>query len=389
MKYLLRFFFGFMCISVPLSQAATLMDHIFGLRMVSFDGHAEGDRFVLSLPAYHFRKWRASWPGNDVTYTEHGLVPLIIRSRARAGLWLGAGVALVLLLLSGGRVWDVRVQGNHRLSEGRVREMLTESGLQVGMVTASLDRKEIASAMLRSSEELAWVSINMRGNVAYVELIERATVPDGDQNTHPANLVAGCDAVIDSMAVERGEARVSAGQVVSAGDLLVSGVTEGAAGARLVRAGGSVYGRVQHRYTITVPRNSEIETISEEKLTGFSLIFFGKAINIYAGTGNLPSVYDTIYNQEQLYLFGNTRLPFGFVQTFGVVREKTGVSYGEDALVSLAMRRMEETLAAELGQAELLSRRVTGYFTDEAYVLICDVECIEDIAKTVEFDIPQ
>ena len=150
-----------------------------------------------------------------------------------------------------------------------------------------------------------------------------------------------------------------------------------------------MYGRVQHRYTITVPRNSEIETISEEKLTGFSLIFFGKAINIYAGTGNLPSVYDTIYNQEQLYLFGNTRLPFGFVQTFGVVREKTGVSYGEDALVSLAMRRMEETLAAELGQAELLSRRFTGYFTDEAYVLICDVECIEDIAKTVEFDIPQ
>lgn len=388
MKYLLRFFLGFMSVSVPFSQAAALMDHIFGLRMVSFDGHAEGERFVLSLPAYHFRKWRASWPGNDVTYTEHGLVPLIIRSRARAGLWLGAGVALVLLLLSGSRVWDVRVQGNHRLSEGHVREMLTESGLQVGMVTAALDRKEIASAMLRSSEELAWVSINMRGNVAYVELIERATVPDGNQNTHPANLVAGCDAVIDSMAVERGEARVSAGQVVSAGDLLVSGVTEGAAVTRLVRAGGSVYGRVQHRYTVTVPRNSEMETVSEEKLTGLSLIFFGKTINIYAGTGNLPSVYDTIYNQEQLYLFGNTRLPFGFVQTFGVVREKTGISYGEDALVSLAMRRMEETLAAELGQAELLSRRFTGYFTDEAYVLICDVECIEDIAKTVEFDIP-
>ena len=388
MKRLLRFFLGYVRLSVPLSQAAALLDHVFGLRMVCFDSHVDGERFFLSLPTYHFRKWRAAWDGDDVVCTEHGLIPLILRSRARAGLWLGAIAALVLLLLSGSRIWDVRVQGNHRLSDGRVREMLTESGLQVGMDTASLDRHAIASAMLRSSEELAWVSINMRGNVAYVELIERAVVPDAAENTHPANLVAACDAVIDSMDVKRGEARVAMGQVVSAGDLLVSGVTEGAAGARLVRADGSVYGRVQHRYTVTVPRMGETERITEEKLSGFSLIFFGKTINIYAGTGNLPPVYDTIYNQEQLYLFGDTRLPFGFVQTLCVVREKTGTAYGEDALVSLAMRRMEETMAAELGQAELLSRRFTGYFTDEAYVLICDVECIENIAKTVEFEAP-
>ena len=54
--------------------------------------------------------------------------------------------------------------------------------------------------------------------------------------------------------------------------------------------------------------------------------------------------------------------------------------------MSLAHRRMEEALQQMLREGELLCKKTYGHFTEEAYVLVCDISCLENIATSVEFD---
>jgi similar to stage IV sporulation protein len=314
-----------------------------------------------------------------------GLLPFLAQRKARAGLLVGALLSVLIGSFLGGRVWDVRVSGNTLLSDAQIVQELEKAGLGVGTPLTGLDTKAVARDVQLSSDRLAFVGINLRGTVAYVHVME-SDVREEAQSYAGGNLIAAFDAVIEDLAVRHGSVAVKRGQVVKKGDLLVSGITEGSGGNRLVCAEGEVMGRVQRRIEIVLPRKSCAQTKANRQNIGFDIIFFGKRINICANTGNLPPTYDTIYKIEQLYVGDRVRLPIGIGRTVAVSYIDEEVTLSDQELVSLACRRLEAELALALRQGELVSKKTYGSFTEDAYVLVCEIECLEDIARLVEFE---
>ncbi|MBQ8350957.1 MAG: sporulation protein YqfD [Clostridia bacterium] len=317
---------------------------------------------------------------------DRGCVPFFIQQRQRAGLLLGGVLAMLLFSFLGGRVWDVRISGNTYLSDAQILQELENAGFGEGAALSSLDTKAIAGDVLLASQDLSFVGINMRGTVAYVHVVERMQQEEEDSSVQGSNLVAKTDAVIDTLSVKRGTIAVHRGQVVREGELLVSGITEGSDGSKLVRAEGEVFGRVSRRFEIVLPRNSTVRQTKQAQICSFSLVFWGKNINIYTNTGNLPPTYDTIYEIEQLYLGDNVRLPFGFARAVAVSYEEETTMLSDKELVDLAYARLEAELCLALKDGELLCKKIYGSFTEDSYTLICEAECLENIAKTVEFD---
>ena len=317
--------------------------------------------------------------------------PRLMRLRTwclrRIGLLLGGWVAGFLVTALSDRVWDIRIAGNEALTDTQVLDMLGDCGLEIGSAFSNLQTKAVARDVCLLSQELSYVSINRRGTVVYVHVMER-NAPQNDE-AHAggcSNLVATADGVIEDLAVRQGTVLVHRGQVVKKGDLLVSGMREGADGTQLFHADGEVYGRVERRIEIVLPRNLPVNQEKMRRTVGFSYVFFGKTINIFANTGNLPPTYDTIYEKEQWYIGGEFRLPFYSLKTVAIVYEPEETTLADEALVSLAHRRMEEALQQMLREGELLCKKTYGHFTEEAYVLVCDISCLENIATSVEFD---
>lgn len=180
-----------------------------------------------------------------------GLPYLWARALGRLGLLAGlAALAGTLAALSQFiLVVDVAGTDNTRLVV-ELREALAGQGIYAGAFAAGLDTSQAERAVLLAMDDLSFVSIRVRGMRATVEAIEKVPVPDMVDRGVPCHVVAAKDAVVVSVDVLAGEAKARPGDVVAAGQILVSGQVNLSNGETLYKhALASVTGSVWYRGT--------------------------------------------------------------------------------------------------------------------------------------------
>ena len=310
-----------------------------------------------------------------------GLPCLLWRHRRRAGLLVGLLLASLVMLLASRVVWDVRVSGNEQLGTGQLYALLEECGLSVGTWIPTLDTDRIESRVLIESGEVAWISVNLKGTVAQVQIRE-LMMPQAATDPSPTNLVAACDGVIESVRLLSGQSCVKVGDVVRKGELLVSGVRDSQAyGYRISSAEGQVLAQTEHTISVKLPRISEQKTLAEQKMVEKTLFFFGKAIKITKSTGIVPESCDTIKKMEICSLPTGQALPIRVESTLVRTYEAKQVVLNDEQLYEQAYEQLQRQLSALTAQATLLWQRVSSEITDEGIVLTCRYRCVEDIAK--------
>ena len=165
--------------------------------------------------------------------------------------------AIIVVLLSS-IIWDVRVEGNSKITDSEIVCMLSECGLSIGDFWSSVNRSKVESALLKSQDNLSWVSINRRGVVAYIKVIERNEEKEGNQaKLEYSNIVASRDCIIEEITVSKGIALVKPGDVVKKGDIIILGSLPDEAGGRFCAAEGEVCGRIKEEVKLVVDRKYE------------------------------------------------------------------------------------------------------------------------------------
>ena len=159
----------------------------------------------------------------------------------RAGLLAAAAVFTLLLTVSGLFIWDFEVVGNETLSRHEILRTLADCGVSEGCFWPTTEVETIRSRVLLQEEKLAWMTLNVRGSRATVLVLEREEKPQLYDEKKAADLIALRDGEIAEMTVKNGRALVATGQLVTAGEILVSSQMESVSGdARSVRAEGTV-----------------------------------------------------------------------------------------------------------------------------------------------------
>lgn len=319
-----------------------------------------------------------------------GLPKILNKYKKRKGLLLGMFLFSLVLILSSLFVWDVRVIGAYTQNENEIIENLKNEGLHIGTFIPKIKSTEICNSYIMKYDNIAWMSINTRGNVVNVEIIESENSQKGDGNAigkKYANLVACEDAVIEEINPSRGQVVTLVGKTVKKGDLLISGVYESPRKYSFVYASGNVYGRVNRSITVNIPYKQTIKEYKKSKLLNFSIKFFNFQINIYRYSGKMPTKYDTIYKREEIILFDKVKLPVYIVSDRCYEYVESEISLSSEDAVKLAFSRLKSELAAATIDCELVSKSITGEFTDSSYVLSCDAECIKNIAVPLEFEV--
>lgn len=305
----------------------------------------------------------------------------------RPGIPIGIVLSLLLTAVASTHLWEVRVSGNRTVSAGEIVRELSAAGLSVGDRISPEEIDAIENRFLMQSELISWISVNLVGTVAEVEVREKLP-PHAEEDTSPANLVARCDGVVTACEVRAGNLLVKVGMPVRAGEVLVSGLYDSATlGYRYTRARGEIYAETEHVIEISVPYEQDRAVLSGECGRRYTLCFFGRSIPLLT-RGELTRG-ETVERRTDLTVFGY-RLPIGlYVETcYGTetVRER----YSEERAMELAYYRLSREILALPGMRDLLSKSIAAVLTEEAYVLRCTVRCIENIAetKTIEVGLP-
>lgn len=317
-----------------------------------------------------------------------GLPILLQRYRHRFGLWLGIVLFGTIVYTAPLFVWEIRVEGLDRLSRDYVCELLAEEGVRIGAFSPAIDRSRVYANILRRAPDISWLSVNLRGSTATVEIVERDVPQTTQMYADGANLIAARAGRIVGADIVRGALLVKNGDIVRAGALLVGGVLDSPLfGIRCLYAEGEVLAAVNDDYQIEIPLTCTARLYGEEKILEISVSVFGKSINIFKNYSISDANYDTIYRENNLPFSGLSRLPFFTATTVALPYTEQCVQLTEAEALARARIELKQRIAAEHAYAALLSREETYMIEDGMLIYRCSIEAIENIAAVAEFHV--
>ena len=343
----------------------------------------------IRLRLSHFKKIQNECNLRNIELWEKGRsgIPVFVyNNRKRSGFVIGGVLAILMMVIFDSFIWDINISGNTTLTSSEIIEELSSYGVSVGANKNKIHTQSIENRILIESEDISFISINIQGNIANVEIREREKENEKEPKKY-ANITARKSGVIERAQIYRGNLVVSAGQYVEAGDLLVSGIYDSKIqGFRFTRASGSVYARTVEEILIEIPLEYEEKRYTGEVNYEKSLNFFGFSVKISKNYGNDMVFYDTINNVEDYILWDGVRLPFDSNKISLHEYEYIKCTRSIDEARELGYFKLSEKIQ-ELEKAEILKKSVDTYTLENKLILVCTLVCIEDISSVTEFDV--
>ena len=296
-------------------------------------------------------------------------------------------VSLLIMLFSSSVVWDIRVEGNENITDSEIIVALYECGFEIGDFWFKKDLDSIESGVLDKNENLSWLNINRRGNVAYIKLLEKEENDRGQikEEAGYSNILSNCDCVIEEITVKSGIAVVKPGDVVKKGDLLVIGSLPEEFGGGFCNAEATVKGRVSDKIEVEVLRSCAKKTDSHVKLHSITVKIFKFLLNIFKSYRNLTNECAIIEDEITYSLFGRYKLPVRIIRSYIVEESYEEVIYTDEELVNIASARLSSLMSSRLMNSDLLRIKTEGRFTEKGYLIFSDIVFLSDVGREVEF----
>lgn len=192
--------------------------------------------------------------------------------RHRRLKWFLCGVAIMIGVgcYSLNFVWDIRINGNEKISNHEIIECLDKNQIVTGQKKTEIDCSEIELVLRESFQEFGWVSVYIEHTHLCIDVKESLydeMVREDDAYGKSYHLVAEQDAVIYSIITREGKALVKNGMQVKSGDILVLGQCEIYDDAGEVKeilyfpADALIYADVLHEFEI-VPTEMELVALN-------------------------------------------------------------------------------------------------------------------------------
>ena len=390
MRKIILFILGYKRFSADERYAAEIMNICMRHGYVYRDSVFEDGRICITVSLRTAKKLLASSAERGIELREEmetGVPRIFYRYRHRYGIAVGALLSALIIVFSSRVIWDIRVEGNRELSDDEVIAELNASGLSLGKVRSKLDTDTIQNRVMISSDRISWISVNIIGTVAEVEIRESELKEESEDHA-AANIVAARDGEIALFEDVRGNILLDIGDRVRKGELIVSGLYDDSGkGIRYTRARGKVFARTNREIFVEIPLKYDKKVYTGRVFTEKYLIFFEKEIKFYGNSGNSYDSCDTIDTVEYFDVMSMGELPIGIRTVKYMEYTYESANRSEEEATELARYKLRCQLSPIVSEAELLKNHTELITTDVSVILRCEIECIENIAEIKKIDI--
>ena len=309
---------------------------------------------------------------------------IFISMKRRLGVLLGVLLLVSVIYLSSNLVWRIDIEGNTTLSDEYIIDVLEKSNFKIGSFIPSIDYDELQNKILIDCSDISWISLNVKGNVAKIQVKETSKENPIEKNTY-TNIVASDSGQIIEIKVIDGQKIVNKLDVVKKGDLLISGVINSQSlGVKYADASGEVLATVNKVINIEVPYAKMCKKYTGKTYSKYKVKIFSKVINFSLNNNNYDSFCDKIEKEKQFELFNRYKLPFSLFITKYYEYDYEKTVYDLEETVDMGMAQLRQSLDNELKGAELISKSVKTYSNENGIYLYCNIYLTKNIAKEVE-----
>ncbi len=264
------------------------------------------------------------------------------------GVFLFAAVHLILSMF----VWCVDVQGNSALSKSEITAKAESYGLKAGTLKKSFDEIRAARSIAADYEgKITWMSVNIKGSLAVIELREDNRIIAETEDRAPCNIVADFDGVILSAETFYGDCMTEKGTAVRKGDLLINGaIINEDMSTTFYAAKGRITALHEKEITLTENSSDALQSlaVTDEK---FTLGFFGFKIPLGITKNDDTSLY---LSERKTLNINGYNLPFFIERTLLCSKEKTNTEKKQSALIS--MEKIQNSVYKKNGNSTVISK---------------------------------
>lgn len=208
--------------------------------------------------------------------SERGLPYICLKYRNRFGLLIGAILASVLCCYLSCCIWSIKINAPDGINEYEIRRELYSLGFHEGIIYRQDHLRDIETKLSMNDKRISWVSINVAGTNATVEM--SASIPGikNDDKKTVSNLISKADGTITKISVRKGSSIVKIGEGVHKGQLIVSGIAALPDGSsRFYDSDGEIYASTYRTAELTLPKNIIKTTITDTDSDKLNISFFG------------------------------------------------------------------------------------------------------------------
>ncbi|MBR4240696.1 MAG: sporulation protein YqfD [Eubacterium sp.] len=324
--------------------------------------------------------------GGELTVVKkRGIIFPLMKLKNRWGLFCGALIFVCLISFLSGFIWKVEIVGNSRISSARIISFLEENNIKRGAPWRLVDKNKTENLMLASFEDCAWVHINELGTTARVEINESVLKPKLKSKT-AANVKAKKDGFIIKTSVTNGWQVAKAGDSVTKGDLLISGIyeSEKKKGNQFAHASGEFIAEVKEKISLTVSRKQTYKSYKDEK-TFRKILFFGAEIPLYIIPFETKNA-DIKAKSEYLSL-NSVELPIGIKKINVRNYDIKSRILSDSELEKLLESELEKTLKNDFSNSRIIKKNLKTSLESNQAKISGEIICLEDIAKEVKIKI--
>lgn len=246
------------------------------------DRTENGYLFCMRLDDYWKIKPHVRKTGVRVILAERHGLPFCLKQAGRH--WsVAAGIFLLFcyLAIMSRFLWSITIDGNLYCTDDEILEYMSEEGITAGILLNRIPCEQLELDLRNRFPMITWVSAQLDGSVLRIHVKENETAAisdsDDDGNLETNSITAPQEGTIISITTRRGTPKVKAGDMVEAGQVLVSGVVtvygdyDSVLGNHKVAADSDIIGLWQVPYKEKLERSYIKKVYSENTKKGLSL----------------------------------------------------------------------------------------------------------------------
>lgn len=290
--------------------------------------------------------------------SREGLLWYIFSMCKRPVLLIGMICFAFLALYLPGRILQINICGNERITNNQMLQVLEDAGICIGAKTSEIRSEDIKNALQRKLPELQWVGVTTSGCIATVNVKERSIAVDEykDSNT-VSSIVAIYDGIISEMTVYCGNPLYRVGEAVKAGDTIISGYADYGIKTVAQRANGEVFAYTHRNLHMITPINQVYRENEIRECICYRLQIGKKVINLCNHSGISDSSCVKMYTEYYWHLPGDYQLPVSVHKVICRYYEMTDIPQTDEDIQWIP----------QYARQYLLSKMVSGNILSESF----------------------
>ena len=308
-----------------------------------------------------------------------GIVTHLRGYKKRVGIPIGVVIFFTSMFFVSSFIWKIEISGCESKKESDVIRNLYDCGFYIGIKKSSYDVSKVENIFLSNNRDFSWISINVKGTTAYIELRENDRKVRELNTSYPSNIYASRDGIIASVDAYMGYSVVKKGDTVTAGDLIISGEYTDRYGVEYkLHSYARVMAYTTRSYNVTVPYECK-EYVSKGNLKKFYKIKTRRfSIPLYFNKKISYNTYNRTVTKDYLKLFDCFSLPLWIEKTTYYDVEAVSYRRTKEEALNIAYEKLNDFEFNLIG-VTVVDRVYDIKETDDGITVSVFLDCYEDI----------